>query len=117
MVAVLIMMVGMVGLLQAIGVTLEHNLRNQLREEAVYLGEKYMNELRAKSFSNYSDSYGPLTVTGKVRGGGMIYTVERSAAPLSPDKLNRQLQVTVKWTFKKVQYQNRVQAPVSQTAN
>lgn len=119
MVAILIMMVGMVGLLQAIGVAFEQNLRSQMREQAVYLGEKYMNDLRGKSFDSYSVSpahYTPLSVTGSVRGGG-TYTVERDVTNLSTDGLTKQLQVTVKWTIKRVEYQNRVVAPISQTPN
>jgi len=114
MVALLIMIVGMVGLLQAIGIALEHNLRNQLREESVYAGEKYMNELRGKSFESYSASYTPFAYTSALRGRGMVYSVERSTANLSADGLTKMLMVTVKWTFKRVEYQNRVTATVSQ---
>ena len=120
MVAILIMMVGMVGLLQAIGVAFEQNLRNQQREQAVYLGEKYMNDLRGKSFDSYSVSpahYTPLSVASTFRGGGGRYTVERNVTDISTDGLTKQLDVTVKWTFKTVQYQNRVVAPISQAPN
>ncbi|GFO58059.1 pilus assembly protein PilV [Geomonas silvestris] len=113
MVALVVMIVAMVGLLQAIGIALEHNLRNQEREEAVYLGEKYMNELRGKSFDSYSASYSSFAAGSAVRGGGLRYTVERSTAPLGAD--TRLLMVTVKWTFKQVEYQNRVTATVSQS--
>jgi type IV pilus assembly protein PilV len=115
MVALVIMMVGMVGLLQAIGIALEHNLRNQLREEAVYVGEKYMNEMRGKKFESYSASYGPASYQSTRRGKGIAYTVERSVTPLSTsDNLTKLINVTVKWTFKKVEYQNRVTATVAQ---
>lgn len=114
MVALLIMMVGMIGLLQAIGIALEHNLRNQLREEAVYVGEKYMNEMRGKKFESYSASYGPASFRSTRRGQGISYTVERSTSDLSADQLTKMINVTVKWTFKKVEYQNRVTATVAQ---
>jgi len=44
--AVLILLVGMLGLLQAVNLAMEVNLRNQVREEAVYVGERVMTELR-----------------------------------------------------------------------
>ncbi|GFO66846.1 pilus assembly protein PilV [Geomonas limicola] len=117
MVALVIMMVGLVGLLQAIGIALEHNLRNQQREEAVFLGEKYLNELRGKrfdaTFDPYSSPYTPFTVGSGVRGGGTRYTVERTGDKYSADNLTKLLIVTVKWTFKQVEYQNRVTATVS----
>lgn len=115
MVALVVMIVAMVGLLQAIGIALEHNLRNQEREEAVYLGEKYMNELRGKrwddTFCSYSAPYTPFSVRSAARGGGASYTVERTNAPLGAD--TKLLMVTVKWTFKQVEYQNRVTATVT----
>ena len=114
MVALLIMIVGMVGLLQTIGVALEHNLRNQLREESVYIGEKYMNELRATPFASYPASYPTLPVTSALRGRALVYSVDRSATSLTADGLTKMLQVTVRWTFRKVDFQNRVTATVSQ---
>jgi len=119
MVALLIMMVGMIGLLQAIGITMEHNLRNQLREESVYLGERYLNEIRGMDFATLQPqtSLPTLTVPSKVRKGAVTYTVERGIAALSTDKLNLLVTVTVKWTFKTVEYQNRVTATLSQAAS
>jgi len=52
-------------------------------------------------------------VASAVRGGGTRYTVERSAERYSADNLTKLLIVTVKWTFKQVEYQNRVTATVS----
>ena len=118
MVAILVMMVGMVGLLQAVDLALEHNLLNQLREESVYLGEKYLNDLRGRSFGSYSVTparYTAFPVQSAVRGGGVTYTVQRVVTDISSsDHLTKQLQVTVSWTHKRVAYQNRVTAPVSQ---
>ncbi|UFS69640.1 prepilin-type N-terminal cleavage/methylation domain-containing protein [Geomonas sp. RF6] len=116
MAALVIMAVGMIGLLQALGIAFEHNLRNQMREEAVYMGEKYMNELRNSPFENLSTSYPSMSVTGSARGGTGAFVVDRSAPALSVDGTGatvRQLQVLVKWTYKGVQYQNRVISPVS----
>jgi len=38
MVAILVMMIGMIGLLETINQSLQHNLRNQLRETALQVG-------------------------------------------------------------------------------
>jgi type IV pilus assembly protein PilV len=119
MVAIVIMTVGLLGLLQTIGVAFEHNLRNELREQAVNLGEKYINDLKGKSFDSYSVSpgyYSPLTVTSTVRGvAGRTYTVEREVQNIG-DVNNKQLQVTVRLTYKNAQYQNRVSTPISRVA-
>lgn len=119
MVATVIMAVGLLGLLQAVGVALDHNMRNELRGQAVYLGEKYMNELRGQSFDNYSvypgQHYSPFTVANTVRGGGgPPFTIERVVQDIG-SQYNKQLQVTVTYTYKNQQYQNRVTAQLAQT--
>lgn len=124
MMAILILMVGMLGLLQSINLATEVNLRNQVREEAVYIGERVMNELRGKGFDNISVasiptqtySYTPYQVPSKIRGASRSYSVSRSSTVLSTDNLQpvtKQLEVVVNWTYKGVAYQNRVVAPIS----
>lgn len=114
MVALFVMAVGMVGVLQAAAVALDENLRNQMREGALYLGEKYMNDLRGKRFESYSSSYGVLAVAGTARGGAGSYLVARSVIDLCADGSTKELQVTVSWTFKGVSYRNRVVSTISQ---
>lgn len=106
MVAVLIMMVGMLGLLETINVTLQHNLKNELRNEATRLGEKYMTELRGQAFDDILVSYPLASVTSQVRGGTKVYTVDRGSQALSSS--SKQVTVTVKWGFRNVSSQNRV---------
>jgi type IV pilus assembly protein PilV len=115
MVAILIMMVGMLGLLEAINVAMAYNLRNHLRDEAVYVGEKYMNIQRAKPFDLLSTTYGTRYEPSKVRGTGKLYSVDMKVTDLSTDAVtpSKQLDVTVSWTLKGTTYQNRVTAPIS----
>lgn len=115
MVAILIMMVGMLGLLQAVNMSMEYNLKNHLRDEAVYLGERYMNELRGKPYDFMSTTYTPFPVKSKMRGSGRTYTVERGSQDMAfdnsvtpPQVRSKQLQVTVKWAYRNVTTQNRV---------
>lgn len=114
-VAILIIMVGMLGLLQAVNVATEHNLKNQLRDEAVQVGEKYMNIQRGKPFDLLSTSYGTRYEPSRIRGGGKPYSIALSTDTLSGNAMapSKQLNVTVSWTYKGVTYENRVTAPVS----
>lgn len=118
MAAIIIMAIGLMGLLQSVGVALDHNLRNELREQAVYLGEQYMNELRGKPFGSYSvypgQHYSPFTVANTVRGGGPPFTITRTVENVG-SQYNKQLQVTVTYTYKNQQYQNRVTTQLAQT--
>lgn len=124
MMAILILMVGMLGLLQAINLAVEVNLRNQVREEAVYIGQRVMSEMRGKGFDNISVAttptdmytYSDYQVPSKVRGASRSYTVSRRSVVLSTVNLQpvtKQLEVIVKWTYKGVGYENRVVSPIS----
>lgn len=121
MVAILIMMVGMIGLLEMINVSLQHNLKNQLRDEAVQVGERYMAELRGTPFDAIAASYAAVTVPSKLRGATKSYSVERlsqvlaredaSNAASSPTSL--QLTVTVSWDYRNTTLVNRVVSVVT----
>lgn len=122
--AILIMMVGMLGLLQAINLALEVNLRNQLRDEAVYLGERVMNEMRGEGFDNIpvaatpTDTYTYATyqLSSKIRGASRSYDVSKRSAVLSTvdsKHVTKQLTVIISWSYKGVTYENRVVAPIS----
>jgi type IV pilus assembly protein PilV len=124
MMAILILMVGMIGLLQAINLTMEVNLRNQVREEAVYVGEKVMNEMRGRGFDNISVaaipsqscSYQTYQIPSRLRGINRTYDVTRSSRVLSivdSKPATKELTVLVNWTYKGTTYENRVVAPIS----
>lgn len=121
MVAILIMMVGMIGLLEMINVSLQHNLKNQLRDEAVQVGERYMAELRGTPFDDISLSYQTIQVPSKLRGSTREYSVARISQVLarqdpanaasSPTSL--QLTVTVSWDYRNATLTNRVVSVVA----
>ncbi len=111
MVAIVIMMIGLLGLLEAINVATDANLKNHLRDEAVYVGEKYLNELKGRGFDNIAATYPLISTASKIRGAGKKLTIETSSTSLASD--TKQLVVTVKWTYKGVTYENRVTAPIS----
>jgi type IV pilus assembly protein PilV len=115
MVAIVIMMVGMLGVLEAISVSMQHNLKNQLRGEGLRVGERYMAELRGKAFGAYSVSplhgYAPTTYNSQIRGVAKTYRVERTVQTLGEDALGPtsvQLTVTVKWSFRNQSSLNQV---------
>lgn len=122
--ATLIFIVGMLGLLQAVNLAMETNLRNQLRDEAATVGERSMNELRGKGFDSISCSattyqtyaYRPYSVPSRIRGTSRKYGVQRNTVVLATKNslpATKQLEVIVSWDYKGVTYQNRVVAPTS----
>jgi type IV pilus assembly protein PilV len=123
-VAILILMVAMLGLLEAINMATNVGMKNQVREEAVYLGEQAMNELRAKTFDNISVNaditqkytYGSYSVASRIRNSQRKYIVTRSAQTLATTTadgpVTKQLEVVVGWTYKGQSLSNRVVAPL-----
>jgi type IV pilus assembly protein PilV len=108
MVSIVIVLVGLLGLVQAMGVATSYNLKNQLRDEAVLIGEEQMADLfrRPESAQITFDS---MSATSRVRGGGKIFHITRSATKVL-NTSSYELTVNVGWTLKQVPYQHEVQA-------
>lgn len=116
MVAVMIIMVGMIGLLETISISMQHNMKNQFRNEAIHIGERYMAELKGKPFGKYSAPYTPMNVPSRIRGINKTYRVERTHLALANDAsgpTSEQLSVTVKWYFKNQSSLNQVVSVVA----
>jgi len=111
MVAIVIMAVGMLGVLETINVSLQHNLKNELRNEAIRIGERYMAEFRGSDFDNLTDAYTDVSVQSKIRSADKMFTVERSTEGLSANA--RRVTVVVKWTYRNQEYQNRLVSVVA----
>lgn len=102
MVAILIMMVGVLGLLSTMNVAMKHNVENQRREEVVRVAEEIMNDMRTRQFNfqNIDPSFNPMTtVTSKLRSSPVTYGVIRRPTTISPG-VTDQYQVDVRWAYK-----------------
>ncbi|MBT0652824.1 pilus assembly protein PilV [Geobacter luticola] len=99
-----IIVIGMLGLLEAVNVAMEHNLRNQLRDQAVYVGEKILNDMRGQQFDATFTNH--TTIPMSLRGVNKKFTVDTTTIPLGAD--SKQYEVVVKWTYKSRNYQNQV---------
>ncbi|WP_343213480.1 prepilin-type N-terminal cleavage/methylation domain-containing protein [Geomobilimonas luticola] len=104
LVAMVIIVIGMLGLLEAVNVAMEHNLRNQLRDQAVYVGEKILNDMRGQQFDATFTNH--TTIPMSLRGVNKKFTVDTTTIPLGAD--SKQYEVVVKWTYKSRNYQNQV---------
>lgn len=130
MVAIVILMVGMLGLLQAINIAIETNVRNQIREEGVNVGQRVINDMRDSGFDNISvastatDSfmYSKVAVPSKFRGIFRMYSVQRSSKVIhffvdsgtaSKTPATKRLEVLVTWKYRGVGYENRVVSNIS----
>lgn len=114
-VAILIITIGMLGLLEALNVAGDHLLRTELRDESLRVGEKYLNQQKAKPFDLLSTSYGVRYEPSRVRGSDKPYSVEMETEVLSnnPVAATKEVRVVVRWNYKGVAYENRVSSPVA----
>ena len=103
----LIMLVGLLGLLQSVNLAMEHNLRNQLRDEAVLIAEQTMGNLKTRAFNQISTpQFSPRTVKSQLRGGNFNYTMKRVCTVTGTT--TAQLAVTVEWRYKGSDYSHSV---------
>ncbi len=103
MAAMLIMLVGLVGLLQTVNIAIEYNLKNQMRNEVVRIGDEAMSEMRARPFDAVSSV--TTTVPSKLRNMKRAYTVRKTINAIpnpTPTVVSRQYQVDVRWAYKNV---------------
>lgn len=123
LVAIVIMIVGMLGLLQAANVVIEYNLKNHVRDEAIMIGERYMNLFKGVGFDNINATNYPVdppkteTVPSTIRGSGRSYTVISTWQTLAVNSAlqptSKQLEVLVRWQYKTETLENRVVSVVS----
>lgn len=99
LVAMVIVLVALLGLLQSVGIITETNLRNQMRDEAVQIGDKEMNSLMSISDSSKLPYvFANMSVRSNLRGVNKKYRVSR--ATRDAGTLSREIGVRVVWTYK-----------------
>ncbi len=115
LVAMVITLVGLLGLLASVETAMEHNVRNQLRDEATLIAEQWMGNLKTRGFSQITTAtYGvpgsgfpSRTVKSQLRGSNFVYIVDRPCY-LVGDGTSAQLTVTVTWYYKGSKYTHSV---------
>lgn len=95
MVAMVIMLVGMLGLLQSVNLALEHNIRNQQRDEATRVAEDVMRGMRAAPFGTAFNLY--TTIPSSQQQANRRFTVRRRVTAVSSSE---RYQVDVRWAYK-----------------
>ncbi|MFA7059397.1 MAG: prepilin-type N-terminal cleavage/methylation domain-containing protein [Pedobacter sp.] len=101
LVAIVILMVGMLGLLQMVNVSLNHNLQNQLRNEAVNVLDVEMAKELAKGYNQVAITNRNYTASRKILNSFKLYSVSRTGIAL-PN--SREVNFQVSWRHKGVRY-------------
>ena len=101
MVAVLILMVGLLGLLQTVNMSISNNMVTQLRNEGVVAADQELGRQIAKGYDNVSTGHASYVLSRKVFNGYRNYSVVRDGAEFSN---SRQVKITVSWKYKNTPY-------------
>jgi type IV pilus assembly protein PilV len=104
MVAMVILMVGMLGLLSTINISIQQTAQDQLRELAIGVGEEQMRTMLAIPFGGtFSNNTTPVR---PYRNAMVPFTVGRTSAALGSDSL--EFTITVGWKHKGVNQQHQL---------
>lgn len=103
LVAMVIMLIGLMGLLKSVNIATEYNLKNQMRNEVTRISQNSMNEMRARPFDSMTGAAVRVTTIGvptQLRNIIRNYSVSRTCAPINSSSAT--YQVDVKWRYKGV---------------
>jgi prepilin-type N-terminal cleavage/methylation domain-containing protein len=110
LVAIVILFISMMAVLHALGLSVEHNMKNIIMDEAVRISEQKMNELRntpVASLASATQSPIPRTFRNVTINYNVTWIVEN----LSAD--SRAIQVLVQWRWKNIDHQHSATSIVS----
>ena len=110
LVAITFLTISMLAVLHALGMSVEHNMKNIIMDEAVRISEQKMNELRNVPFASLtSSSQTPISRT--FRNVTISYNINWIVQNFSAD--SRAIQVLVQWKWKKIDHQHSATSIVS----
>lgn len=114
LVSIVILMVGLLGLLQAVNMSYSHNLQNQLRNEAVIVADLEMAKELAKGYVGVDPSQSSVfrnyTVSRKILNTFKLYSVSKTGGQLQNSK---QVMIETSWKYKKVRYSHNASGVIS----
>ena len=111
LVAIVILMVGLLGLLQTINVAIDQDLGNVFRNEAVIVVDEMMMKKRAKTFDSISTGEKTSTERRKVRGISKDFTMTETVSNITAN--SKQISIEASWTKKTATYNHSATTVVS----
>lgn len=122
LIALTILLIVFIGLIQAAFLTINQNMRNILRDEAVQITSEQVALLRGASFDdmnrdgatdaatltalNFNNAWFPNTINRQFKAATVAFAINRNIITLNAD--NKQLTVTTTWTWQGDNYQHQV---------
>jgi type IV pilus assembly protein PilV len=114
-VALVILMVGLLGMLQAINISIQMNMQNEMRTQGVMIAEDQLSRIKSLSFANISASVEKnFTVPVAMRSVLMTFNVTKKVDVIS--STTKRVNVGVNWKHKGNKYEHVVSAVVTEAA-
>lgn len=114
LVSIVILMVGLLGLLQAINVSFSQNMQNQIRNEAVAVVDAEMAKELAKGFDGVDPSntsvFRNYTVSRRVLSTYKQYSVSKTGASFQNSK---QVDIAISWRYKQQRFTQGASSVIS----
>lgn len=108
LVAIVILMVGLLGMFQTINLALDKNLENQFRQDAVGVAEKVLSHQKAMKFDNITARNVRTFETVGANAVFKNFSVEHHVADFSvSDSKTKQISVRVWWRYKGRNYEHQ----------
>lgn len=117
LVALVILMVGLLGLLQCVNLAYSTNLQNDLRNVAVVLADEEMSKELKKGYGNViaNNTLRSYTTSRPILSAMKNYSVSLEGKQVSTGSSeSRQINVLVAWRHKKMRYEHGLSAVVTQ---
>jgi type IV pilus assembly protein PilV len=115
MVSIIILMVGLLGMFQALNIAMDKNLENQLRQKGIAVAEQQLNSLKGRSFSNIT---GNTSISVQVASGSVFknISVKRQIDDLSTtDSKTKRVSIRVWWNYRGKPYEHQTVSGIGST--
>lgn len=111
LVAILILMIGLLGLLQTINVAIDQDLGNVFRNEAVTVVDELMMKKRARAFVSVSTGQKTYPEQRTVRGIPKVFSMTEKVEDITAN--SKKISIEASWTKKKATYKHSATSVVS----
>ena len=115
LVSIVILMVGLLGMFQAVNLALNKNIENQLRQKAVAVAEQQLNSLKGRSFSNITGNTSNFV---RVASGSVFknISVRRQIDDLAAtNSKTKQVSIRVWWSYRGKPYEHQTASGIGST--
>lgn len=100
LVAIVILMIGLLGLFQTINVSLNANMENQLRQAAISIADRIVTDQKKQEFASLTAGTTAGTESVIINSASKTFNTQVNITDFSAAQLTKQISVRVTWKYK-----------------